>query len=315
MSTSDALSQILRGVRFSGALQFCIAPSGPWRIDAGASMRKLGLVPGRFVPFHVIAKGSCWLVTGTRRDTLQAGDVVAFPFASQHELGSGEGGRLLDPATTLPPKPWASVPVLRSGDGGEEARILCGYVECAALTFGPFSACLPEVLMARSGDGRDTWLAATVLQIEREVEAGGAGSSSMLERLTETMFIQVLRQHIEVAAEAREGWLAACADPQVGRAIAGIHKDPQRDWTLEALAQVSGASRSVLVERFQRHLGVSPMRYVRDWRLHRASLSLAETNASVAEIAAEAGYASEAAFTRAFARTYGAPPAAWRKAR
>lgn len=313
MTTKDGLSQLLRSVRFSGAVQFCLMPRGNWRIDAGSSMERMGLTPGRFVPFHIIAEGSCWLKTGERLDTLFAGDVAAFPFASRHELGVGDDGPLLDPASGLPPSPWSSVPVLHYGEGSHGVRILCGYVDCSALLFGPLREGLPEMLLATSRGENGAWLRSTVAQIEREVDRFGAGSGVVLERLTETLLVEVLRQHVEAAAQAGTGWLAALTDPLLSRCIAAIHADPYRDWTLELLAGEAAGSRSVLVERFQRHLSISPMRYLRDWRLHLASLALTESEAPVATIACKAGYTSEAAFSRAFSRAYGKPPAAWRR--
>lgn len=313
-STQDGLSQLLRSVRFSGAVHFCLMPCGDWRIDAGASMKRMGLAPGRFVPFHIVAEGPCWLKTGERHDTLHAGDVVAFPSATPHELGVGDNGPLLEPVSGLPPIPWSSIPVLRYGDGSHGARVLCGYVDCSAFLSGPLRASLPEVLLATSRGENGEWLRSTIAQIEREVDRFGAGSSVVLERLTETLLVEVLRQHVEVAARDGRGWLAALSDPILGRCIAAIHAEPHRDWTLELLASAAAGSRSVLAERFQRHLGISPMRYLRDWRLHLANLALTESNTSVATIACQAGYASEAAFSRAFSRAYGKPPAAWRRA-
>jgi AraC-like DNA-binding protein len=313
VSTGDLLSEVLRSVRFSGVVQFCVMPTGDWQIDAGISMKRMGLQPGRFVPFHVVAKGSVWLKTCDRFDHLESGDVVMFPFATPHEMGVGEDGPQLSPSGDLPPPPWSTIPVLEYGEGPEGAKILCGYMQCSALTFEPLRASLPDVLLAHSSGETGGWLQATIRQLELEVEHRQAGSSSMLERLTETMFIQVLRQHVDAAANEHKGWLVAAADPQLGRCLSAIHKTPQREWTIDLLATTAGASRSVLAERFQQHLGISPIRYVRDWRLHLASLALVETDASVAAIAFDAGYSSEAAFNRAFSRAYGQPPSAWRR--
>ena len=179
--------------------------------------------------------------------------------------------------------------------------------------FGPLRESVPTVLHARSRYDSTHWMAATTRQIESEIDLGGVGSP-ILERLAETMFVQMLRQHIDTAAPATKGWLVAVADPPIGRCLAAIHEDPKRDWTISDLAAASGMSRSNLSERFVKHLGLSPIRYLREWRLHMASCALIAETATIAEIAHEAGYGTEAAFNRAFARTYGAPPAAWRQA-
>jgi len=136
----------------------------------------------------------------------------------------------------------------------------------------------------------------------------------VLERLTEITFIEVLRQHVAATPPGARGWLAAMADPGLARCLALIHAEPEGDWSLGKLAAAAGLSRSAMTERFKSVLGASPMRYVRDWRLCLASVALSTTNRAVAAIADEAGYGSEAAFNRAFARAQGHPPAAWRAA-
>lgn len=137
----------------------------------------------------------------------------------------------------------------------------------------------------------------------------------MLPRLTEIIFIEILRHQIMMAKPHAIGLLAALADPALSRCLSLIHDNPRRDWSLERLAAASGSSRSALTERFQTMLATSPIRYVRDWRLYLASVALATTSQPIAAIAYDAGYATEAAFNRAFSRTFATPPAAWRAAR
>lgn len=146
-----------------------------------------------------------------------------------------------------------------------------------------------------------------------EVDRPRSGSRGMPERLTETIFIEVLRHTITEGAGATTGWLAALADPALGCCLTLIHADPAKDWSVEMLAAGAGLSRSVLAERFEAVLGTSPIRYIRDWRLNLASVALTGTDKSIATIACDIGYGSEAAFSRAFSRTYGGPPAAWRQ--
>jgi AraC-like DNA-binding protein len=134
----------------------------------------------------------------------------------------------------------------------------------------------------------------------------------MLPRLTEIIFIEILRHQIMMAEPHATGWLAALADPALSRCLSLIHDDPRRDWSLEQLAAASGLSRSALADRFQAMLSTSPIRYIRDWRLYLASVALATSGQPIATIAYEAGYATEAAFNRAFSRAFATPPAAWR---
>jgi transcriptional regulator GlxA family with amidase domain len=145
----------------------------------------------------------------------------------------------------------------------------------------------------------------------REVDRPQAGALSMLERLTEITFIELLRHQVLATPAHPVGWLSALADPALARCLSVIHDDARRDWS--DLAAASGLSRNTLTERFETVLGTSPMRYVREWRLYLASMALTSSGKAIAAIAHDAGYGTEAAFNRAFSRTFGAPPAAWRQ--
>jgi AraC-like DNA-binding protein len=311
----DVLSDVLRTIRLSGSLQFCFAPAGEWQTAGERGLASLAEDPSVAIPFHILVEGGCWLRLEGREIQLTAGDVVAFPFATGHQLGVGAGGALLSPVDNLPPQPWREVPVVRHGDGPASARLLCGYLHCDAVRFRPLRDALPTLMHVRTTGADDAgWLRATIAQMEAEVAQGRPGALSMLERLTEIVFIELLRLQVVAAGAAATGWLAALADPALGRCLALIHEDPQRDWSVRELSAGAAVSRSVLAERFETLLRTSPIRYVRDWRLCLASVALTTTAKAIADIAYEAGYGTESAFSRAFSRTYGMPPATWRNA-
>ena len=310
----DVLSNVLRTVRLSGSLQFCFMPTGAWRTDPSSSMKRLAAGSSTTMPFHIVVEGSCWLKMGDRQIELAAGDVVAFPLGTPHDLGAGVNGRIVNPLGDLPPKPWRQVPVLQYGEEPSRVRLLCGYLQCEAMNFRPLQDALPALLHVKTQTAADgEWLCATIRQIVSEVEKPRTGGVSMLERLTEITFIELLRYEIGKARPGSTGWMAALAEPSLRRCIALIHDDPRRNWSVQDLAAASGVSRSTLAERFEAVLDTSPMRYVRDWRLHLASVALSTTPQRIAAIAYEAGYGTEAAFTRAFSRAYGAPPSTWRQ--
>lgn len=312
--SEDVLSNVLRSIRLSGSLQFCFMPTGDWQTDPKTSMRAIARTTENMIPFHIAVEGSCWLKMADREFVLGEGDIVMFPFKASHDLGSGSGGPIIDPVSDLPAKPWRDVPMLRYGDAPARVRLLCGYLICDALNFEPLRAALPDVLHVRTRGANDAaWLAAAVGQLTLEADHPRPGGLSMLERLTEIMFIEVLRHRILASAPEATGWLAALADPSLSRCLAIIHDEPKRSWTVENLAEKSGVSRSTLMERFETKLSTSPMRYVRDWRLCLASTELSTTTKAIARIADDAGYGTEAAFSRAFSRAYGVPPAAWRQ--
>lgn len=310
----DALSAVLRTLRLSGSMQFCLMSSGEWRTDAEPSMAKFAGPTARAAPFHIVAKGSLWLKAGDQTFQLSEGDVVAFPQGAAHQLGVGDGGDIVKPLGDLPPQPWISVPRLAYGDGGGEVRLLCGFLSFAAQAFRPFQDALPPVILVRPSERDDVaWLRAMIAQIVVEADRPRPGGLSIVERLTEITFIELLRYAIGALPPGAVGWLAAMGDAPLGRCLEAIHLRPHHDWSLAGLADAAGLSRSALSERFQTMLGASPMRYVRDWRLCLAADRLAVTDTPVGQLAYETGYATEAAFSRAFSRVHGAPPAAWRR--
>lgn len=309
----DVLSSVLATIRLTGSLQFCFMPTGAWQTDAVPAMAGLSARPGGVMPFHVVVAGACWLRLGGERTELGEGDIVVFPFADGHQLGAGADGRLVVPTGDLPPKPWREIPVLRYGEGGVAARLLCGFLQWDGLSFAPLRQALPRLIHVRTRGANDgDWLRATLRQMTAEVDSPRTGGVAMLPRLTEILFIEILRHQVTTAAPGAIGWLAALTDPCLARCLSAIHAEPRRDWSMAALAAVSGLSRSTLAERFQGVVGTSPMRYVRDWRLHLSCLALGSGGRTIATVAHESGYATEAAFNRAFKRVYGTPPAAWR---
>lgn len=314
------LAGLLSRIRLTGAVQFCFMPSGAWHTDAGRAFAALhDPRESGAMPFHIVARGACWMETADgHRQMLQEGDVLVFPTNAGHSFGMGEGGVDLTPTHDLPAQPWSAIPVLRYGPGedagADGVRLICGCIQCDAARFTPLRQALPDLIHVRTREGgAGDWLRMVVEQMVREVDDPQPGGLSMLPRLTELIFIELLRRQIGTAGA--RGWFAALADPGLARCLSLIHDAPHRDWTLAALAEASGLSRSALEARFGAQLGTSAMRYVREWRLYLASLALRTSRTSIALLAQEAGYATEAAFSRAFSRAFGRPPASYRAGR
>ena len=191
---NDVLSDVLRTIRLSGSLQFCFTPTGEWRTEGKRGLASLAEDPSVAIPFHIVVEGSCWLRMAGCETMLEAGDVVAVPFAAAHQLGVGIRGRPLTPVDDLPPKPWREVPILRYGGEGTGVRLLCGYLHCDAMRFRPLSSALPALIHVRTvGSDDAAWLRATIGQMAAEVVRARPGAPSMLERLTEIVFIELLR--------------------------------------------------------------------------------------------------------------------------
>jgi AraC-like DNA-binding protein len=239
------------------------------------------------------------------------------PFGDYHELRNGDAAVV--PSADLvqaQAKEIGVVTALRHGGGGETTTVVCGFVHSGDLFFNPVFKRLPPLIVERTaGEPVTSLLASTVGHLLTEVDSRRPGSREMLGRMMEMLFFEMLRRYVARLPEGAIGWLGALADPIASRALQRLHAAPMQDWTVERLAAEVGTSRSVLAERFKAILGQPPMQYLAGWRLQLAGALLREGSRSVAEVAGEVGYDSEAAFSRAFKRHLGAPPGLWRQAK
>jgi AraC-like DNA-binding protein len=313
----DALSETLRVVRLVGAIFINARFTAPWcyaspHADAAAPL----LEPGaeRVVIYHLITEGECFVeMDGQAPLLLRAGDVVVFAQGHAHRMCSQPGvapaaGKRLDAVLSRRPRQ------LDFGGGGAATRMVCGYLACEARLARLLLAGLPPLLRVNvRGSNAGVWLEASVRYALAEARSPRPGGAGVLAKLAEVLFIEVLRQHMNEQGEGRTGWLAGVGDRIVGAALKALHQKPAHAWTLEELAREAGTSRSVLAERFQQLVGSSPMQYLTQWRMLLAANLLCRSNAPLARIAEDVGYQTDTAFSRAFRREFGAPPAAWRR--
>lgn len=311
----DPLSDLLRVVRLNGAFFYLVEASAPWSVAATAA-RDLAprILPEseHLISYHVVTSGGCWggLTTDQQRH-LEAGDVIVFPHGDPHVMSSERGRRVPPDGFEHTPERYPGTVIL--GQGACDATLVCGFLGCDARPFNPLIAALPRCLHVRGG--ASGWLAEFPRQAVAESRLGRSGAETMLTRMAELMFVEIVRRHIERLEPEQTGWLAGLRDPIVGAAIAQLHARPAEDWTLAALAHEVGASRTVLAERFSQLLGVPPIQYLTQWRLQLAASLLATTSLKVAAIGEQVGYDSEAAFSRAFKRAIGRSPADFRRER
>jgi len=312
----DPLSDVLRAVRLTGAYFYLSAGRDPWSVYASPAR---DLVPHvlpeaqHLISYHVLVTGSCWgAVDGEDPVHLSPGDVIMFPHGDAYRMASKNGGSLTPSPYTTAPRRYPETAYL-GPDGERETTFVCGFLGCDVRPFNPLLASLPRLIHcpgAASG-----WLSEFPKRAVAESRTTTAGSETMLTRMAELMFIDVIRHHIESLPEQNSGWLAGLRDAVVGPALTCLHSRPAHPWTLAELAREISTSRTVLASRFSSLVGVSPMTYLTRWRLQLASEQLARGSAKVAAIGAQVGYDSEAAFSRAFKRETGVSPAAWRRAR
>lgn len=313
----DALSEVLKIVKLRGALFFNAEFSAPWCVASSQSSRLAPLLcpgAGHVIIYHYVADGRAYsqLPDGSRRD-LGPGDVVIFPHGDAHMLGNG-AGRPVDSLKTFANNLSNGLKVARHGGGGELTKIVCGYMACDPSLSEVILAGLPSMLVVNiASDPAGQWLANSIQFSVREAVGPGAGSEVVLAKLSEVLFLETLRRFIQDLPDHQKGWIAGARDPVIGEALALLHKNPGRDWTVESLARQVGVSRTRFAERFRHFLGEPPMAYLARWRLKLAAEILVSSHANVGEIAAEVGYASEAAFNRMFKREFGCPPAQFRR--
>jgi AraC-like DNA-binding protein len=315
----DALSQTLRVVRLVGAIFINAKFTAPWCYQsppAAAAAPLLEPSAERVVIFHLITEGECYVELEDEPPArLAAGDVVLFPQGDAHVMSSQPGvppakGARLDQVLARRPRQ------LVYGGGGATTRLVCGYLACDARLARLLLAGLPKVLKVNvRGSNAGVWLEASVRYALAEARSPRPGGEGVLAKLAEVLFIEVLRLYMNGESSSRTGWLAGVQDRVVGAALNALHARPAHAWTLEELARVAGASRSVLAERFLKLVGGSPMQYLTQWRMLLAANLLCGTNAPLARIAEDVGYQTDTAFSRAFRREFGAPPAAWRRNR
>jgi AraC-like DNA-binding protein len=265
--------------------------------------------------FHLITEGRGYArVEGVDRPVpLNAGDIVVFPRGDSHIMGNGSPVTPMEGASELKRVLSEGLTVSRHGGGGALTKIICGYMTCDPHLSQVFLGGLPPILKVNiRNDESGQWLEQSIRHSVGRADAGRPGVEAVRAKLSEVLFIETLRRYIGLLPPEQTGWLAGVRDPEVGRALALLHRKPAYPWTIAALANEVGISRSILAERFRRFLSETPIAYLTRWRLHLGAQMLKSTSSSVAQIAAEVGYESEPSFNRAFKREFSLPPARFR---
>lgn len=304
---TDPLGQALHLLRVRGAFYCRSEFTEPWGLT---------LPPLRpFFWFHVVTAGQCWLETDLKADgeepvRLQTGDLALVPHGGGHQLYGQPG----TPAPIIydlkPERVGDRYEILRHGGGGEGSRMICCAVAFDHPAARHLTDLLPPVIRLEGLDRLDStgWLETTLRQMRFEAESTQPGGEAIITRLADILVIRTFRAWITDAPAARQGWLGALRDPQIGRAMLAVHSHPARGWTVESLSREARMSRSAFAARFKSLVGESPLKYVTRWRMLVASSWLAEGKLSVQELARRLGYKSTAAFSRAFKRVTGTPP-------
>ena len=307
ISMIDVLSDIFDTIRLRATLYFRTDYSPPFAITVPAYRQT--------ARFHLVVQGRCHVALASGRTAdIGPGDLVLIPRGQEHTLADCVGREPAPLERVIEDSGYdgAGVFVVGSGDPGASTQMICGHLGFAEGADHPLLRALPEIIVMTPGDrARHPLLDDTLRLVVRRAFTDGLGAGAAIARLSEVFFIETIRASIERSPELAR-ILGAMTDPQIGRALELMHKDEGRPWTVESLALAVGMSRSRFADRFSELMGDGPMGYLSDWRLQRALVLLGQSRVNVQEIAGKVGYQSAAAFTRAFAQKFGAPPTEFR---
>jgi len=295
-SRMDVLSDILRTLHLRAEVFLHACFRGDWAVDTSGERR---------ATFHMVASGGCWLHMDDLPEpiALTGGDIIVFPHDAAHTLSNSES----TPADDFPRN---QVPALETQ--GPAVILICGYFDFDRHSWNPLLESLPQVLVIRNEDALKIPLMETLGRfLTYEVESTQAGSNLLIDKLSEILFIHVIRSYMEKNKE--KGFIAALADKHIGNALSKIHEKPSENWSVESLAQAVGMSRSAFAERFSRLVEMTPMSYLTHWRMTQAYEIFLTSEQSVAQVAEQCGYQSEVAFAKAFKKHFGFGPGQARK--
>lgn len=313
----DTLSDVLRGVKLTGAVFLHAECSAPWCVGVPtAGMVAKFLMPSaeHLVRYHLVTDGRCVIKPdGGVPAKLEPGDIVVLPHDESHLIGSDLH---LPPASleALAQRPsWKQLPLVRYGGGGDTTTIVCGFLACDPRLCRPILSALPNLLKVNiRASQAGAWIENSVRYAADQAISPRPGGDALLAKLSEVLFVETLRSYLETLPPEQTDWLTGLRDPLVGASLALMHARPAHAWTVELLAKEVGASRTVLADRFAHYIGEPPMHYLARWRLAVAA-DMLRSGTSLTRVAETVGYQSEAAFSHAFKREYGAPPATWRR--
>lgn len=313
----DALSELLRVIRLCGTAFIDADLTAHWAVQTPPpSAIAARLAPGatKIIPYHLVTEGSCHVESNWSAPIqLAAGQVVLFPQGDVHVLTSTPGATPMQITTEVVVKLTRpdSIAKVRYGGDGAPTRLICGFFACDEMLSERVVSRLPRVMHCPVGADGIAHLFSQALRTEGNGTTQ-IGLGAILGKLSELLFIDAIRTYAQLHPTQADDGLAGFRDRHVNRALALIFSRPDEAWTVEALANDVGTSKTVLTEHFARCMGVAPMQYLSQWRMRVAADSLRQTDRAIKLVAESAGFGSTAAFTRAFRREFGLSPARWR---
>jgi len=316
----DALSDVLRVANLTGGVFLNAEFFAPWCIVARVAPEHCApaLAPAsHLIVYHYVVEGDLHIRVEGEQDTvvIHAGEVVLLPRNDLHLMGSDLSLAPVSASDVIRPPTNGGLFSVHHGGSGGCTRMICGFLGSANAAGNPVLSSLPSLLRLNlAQDVGAEWIRSTFVYGAAEVAAGRPGSETVLAKLSELLFVEAVRRHAESLPDDQTGWFSALRDPYVARALALLHREVARRWTVDDLGREVGLSRSALADRFLHLIGVPPMHYLSQWRMQVATQKLRGTSTSLGQVAETVGYDSEAAFSRAFKKAHGVAPATWRRA-
>jgi AraC-like DNA-binding protein len=310
LEQADVLTDVLQTLQLRGRVFCCSALSAPW------AMR---LPTSEYAHFHVIERGSAWLQLSDEMQPrpLASGDFVLVPHGRGHVLSDHPKPRAKPLAQLLKSAvngKLSSHHVMEFGGSGARMQMICGSFQFDNEATSPLRLILPPLIHLKHEQSRlSEWLEPTLKMLALEARHPRPGSETLISRLLDIIFVQALRAWITSEPQESGGWLGALRDPQIGTALGLMHREPERGWSVEALAKAVAMSRSPFAARFSALVGEPPLTYLTNWRMHLAATLLTREGLNVGQVAGRVGYDSEAAFSKAFKRRFGQSPLAHRQ--
>jgi AraC-like DNA-binding protein len=317
---ADPYSDVLRAMHVTGGIFLDADFTAPWCVTSRVGPDDCGQFtptpPRSVIAFHYVSEGQLLLaISGDAPVVVEQGQIVVLPRNDEHWIGSDLGISAIHADRLIQPGINGGLAHIQHGGGGEKTSVICGFLGTDRPNV-PVLQILPAILTLRVEEGAlGNWIESSFRLAAQEMAAGTLRSPDMLAKLAELLFVQAVQRFLRELPQESGRWCEGARDPKLAQALGLLHGRMRHRWTSEGLAEEVGMSRSAFADRFTRMLGDPPMRYLAKLRLQGAARALSESDLSIARIAFDVGYESEAAFNRAFKREFGAPPSMWRKSR
>jgi AraC-like DNA-binding protein len=317
----DPITDLFQTMNVVGVVHARLEATAPWGLKRDANVEEgtpnrppeSASSPFQFAHFGMISRGNCWLSVEGVPDALPlaGGDCFLLAPGSSYVLRDSPRTR---PRSFCEVAPKQASQVIHYGGGGVPTTIVSGWFRFDPMSVKPLKRLLPSLIVVKADQAQSLALNTTLNLLASEMADPAPGSELIVKRLADVLFIQCLRAHFATCSKTcKSGWLRAVFDPQVGVALKAMHEGAEHPWTVESLATACGMSRSAFALRFKELVGETPLEYLTSWRMQKAVGMLKKGGKKLFEVAKSVGYDSDAAFSKAFKRTFGVAPRAYRQ--